>query len=658
MSEWRDHILRHFEPGAARLTVVADPDGLLLEEGILTAIRERGFDFIQFEDPVAFRYAYESQYRERWDRGEETDLVVVLRAPTSDLNDLPYDLLVAGRQISFSIAEIFPDLSYPVVAALDRGCFDHLYQTMGSYSGGELGDRATKEFLLKRLFQIDPDVIQSQIDLIKALLQCHYDGTKLPDILAEHLVDALKDHECLEDWPLSRIIKNRTEFFGFLQGEWEKYLRQLSEPTRAREMEPGYVTDVPFGEKPVQVYLDNLFAEGKLEPVDFDGTEDLPEWTRIGVRTDPDAETRRKLEKLIDRLNADLPAIDCAHEDWFQCAELWAETISTHAKRRADDHADFEKEIETVDERLNDRFREWLEGRYPSLPNLPYTNRPVMLHHVLHHIGYKKGTETLGKVALIVIDGMSFDLWRSIQDLVTVGQEDQRVEETPVFAWIPTFTAISRQALFSGEPPLYFSNSLHTTREEPKKWGNFWADQGYHKRDSAFLKITEAGPIVWSEQDVDLGSCQQLAVTLLQVDKLAHGTEMGHAELHQDAKLWARRSKISAAIEELLDGGFDVYLTSDHGMTEAKGIGTIREGCLAETRGSRARVFEDARLREHAQNQSDESWCWTGSGLPEDKYVLLAKQRQAFVPEGKTVMAHGGATLQEVVVPLIHIWRE
>jgi hypothetical protein len=40
---WRSRILREFTPGVTRLTLVADPDGLLLEEGILEGIRERGF---------------------------------------------------------------------------------------------------------------------------------------------------------------------------------------------------------------------------------------------------------------------------------------------------------------------------------------------------------------------------------------------------------------------------------------------------------------------------------------------------------------------------------------------------------------------------------------------------------------------------------------
>jgi hypothetical protein len=51
---WRDQILREFPPEIARLTLVADPDGLLIEESLVTGLRERGFDLITFDDPMAF----------------------------------------------------------------------------------------------------------------------------------------------------------------------------------------------------------------------------------------------------------------------------------------------------------------------------------------------------------------------------------------------------------------------------------------------------------------------------------------------------------------------------------------------------------------------------------------------------------------------------
>ena len=66
-STWRDPILAQFTPDiatVARLTVVADPDELLTEQGVIDGIRQRGFEIVPFEDYVAFRYAYERRFRE------------------------------------------------------------------------------------------------------------------------------------------------------------------------------------------------------------------------------------------------------------------------------------------------------------------------------------------------------------------------------------------------------------------------------------------------------------------------------------------------------------------------------------------------------------------------------------------------------------------
>ena len=113
MANWRDTILKNFKPKISRLTLVADPDGLLTEEGMLSAIRERGFDLIPFDDPIAFRFAYESQYRSQWDQGQNTDLVVVLRSAEQQLNKLPYDLLKAGRPLTFALHQVVPEAELP-----------------------------------------------------------------------------------------------------------------------------------------------------------------------------------------------------------------------------------------------------------------------------------------------------------------------------------------------------------------------------------------------------------------------------------------------------------------------------------------------------------------------------------------------------------------
>ena len=128
----RDRILKKNTLGGARLILAADPDGLLLEATIHEALRERRFEVVTFEDPVAFRFDYESRFRSRQDRGEDGSPEIVVRIESSDLSTFPHDLLQTGRPISFGLSDLFPALNYPIVAALDRSDLDALAHRSGT----------------------------------------------------------------------------------------------------------------------------------------------------------------------------------------------------------------------------------------------------------------------------------------------------------------------------------------------------------------------------------------------------------------------------------------------------------------------------------------------------------------------------------------------
>ena len=213
---WRDAILREFLPGAARLTLVADPDGLLLDARLLAALEERGFELLPFDDPVAFRFAYESRYREREDGGEAAGLIVVRRGAEPDLGALPCDLLRAGRRLAFSLADLFPRLSAPVVEALDRDELDALYAAQAREAPDRpLGAARTRAFVLRHVFGIAPEAVTGAPALLRLLLERHYRNRRVPPDLDGHLVRALRGR--FADWPLARIVPDREAFFGFLQ---------------------------------------------------------------------------------------------------------------------------------------------------------------------------------------------------------------------------------------------------------------------------------------------------------------------------------------------------------------------------------------------------------------------------------------------------------
>ncbi|MDL2124714.1 MAG: BREX-3 system phosphatase PglZ, partial [Deltaproteobacteria bacterium] len=346
MSSWRDQILKKFTPKVARLTLVADPDGLLLEEGILEGIREQGFELIPFEDHVAFRYAYETKFRSRWDKGEQTDLVVALRSGASDLGSLPYDLLQAGRRLSFNLGEILPNLSYPVIAALDRGDLEALFDAQKRHAPNVLGDNATKEFVLRHVFEIAPELIRKPSDLLRVLLRRHYREQHIPTILDERFIQVLRQNDGFEGWPLNSIIPDRERFFAFLQERWPIFLDlsacnaqagqsakkdglEISENTEAYGLKFSGPSDLPFDHDDIRIYIDNLFLEGLLQAVSHKRADSLSKtWLAIGIRIDEQADRTRRVNGLLDNIASTIPKEDTRHDDWFHFAKTWAELMA------------------------------------------------------------------------------------------------------------------------------------------------------------------------------------------------------------------------------------------------------------------------------------------------------------------------------------------
>lgn len=139
---WRDQILSRFLPQVAPLSLVIDPDCLLTEEQILQSLQEQGYEVFIFQDPIEFRFLYESQYRDRLGDPEPAYLIVVLQLASHSFNSLPYDLLQAGQRLSFSLAGLLPNLSYGVVKQLDLSCLDRLYPETIRRAPKRLGDNS------------------------------------------------------------------------------------------------------------------------------------------------------------------------------------------------------------------------------------------------------------------------------------------------------------------------------------------------------------------------------------------------------------------------------------------------------------------------------------------------------------------------------------
>ena len=677
MTTWRNYILEHFQEPVHRLTLVADPDGLMLEENLLFAIRQNGFELLPFDDPVAFRYAYESSYRQHWDEGQDTDLVVILRSAESSLHTLPYDLLQSGRLLAFGLPELFPRLSYPIVRELDLAYLQPLYTAYQQYQGAEMGDRSSAHFVLRHAFGIVPELIKTPADLLKLLLSRHVRGEQVPQRLDTVLLAGLRRNPAFKHWPLEALLSSEGDFFAFLQEAWIRYLASRQPAGVAtREEQTTYATGVtlPFDDPDVRAYVDTLFLEGELRPVALPQDWTVDGWARIGVTVDEKAFERRRFSGLLGLLEQAVPSRDGTHKEWLETAERWSELIVLRYRLAADLENETVERYQRLHLEIERRFADWMIARYHTLHSLPFLPQPVMLHHIPNYLAARYAQSQQSRAALVVVDGLALDQWLVIRD-AWVGEETPwSWDERTVFAWAPTLTAISRQATFAGKLPKFFPDSWNTTVQEPSHWQRFWREHGLQPTNVGYarnlgVKDLELDPGLSSaeevalEQDVleivDNPQVRMAGLVVNTVDNVMHGMQLGTAGMHQQVKLWMTRYRyLTKLVNRLLAASFDVYLTSDHGNVWAHGIGRPREGELVETRGQRARIYTDPAFLALARQQSPEAIPWTNVGLPDELSVLLAPQLDAFINVGDHAVCHGGIALEEMIVPFVRISQE
>jgi hypothetical protein len=658
---WRDAILQNFAPQVARFTIVSDPDGLLLEESLGQAIRERGFDLQVYENSMQFRYLYESFYRPQWEAGNSFELVLAVIEDQNWVDRLPYDWLTRARRLHFSLSELFPNLNYRSVAMLDRSLLDNLYQAQAIHPPGKLGEQATKDFILRHVFEVIPESIQQPKDLLCLLLRRHYNRLLLPSILEEHLISTFSSKAIFSGWPLTQIIPDRQAFLTFLQERWPIYLENiaLDEEHATKELSGRYTLSLPgpsllpFGQEDVRIYIDNLFIEGMLKPIE----KELPHilsvsWLSVGIDHDMSTNHVHRIKRLLEMLEHDLPEESHSHTIWAAFALRWAECNFLWHNLSEKEKKGFHNTYVNFRSNINIRFRNWLYQKYSGLATLPGT---VMVNHVAR-LMRSQYEQTNRKCALIVVDGMSLSQWIELRQVLIEQCPEIEVDENAIFAWIPTLTSVSRQAIFSARAPFYFARSIYTTENESTLWSQFWAETGLQSTRVAYLRgLGESSSLNKVKDILAIHSPQVIGLVVNTVDKIMHGMQLGSSGMQNQVHQWAQQGFLANLLMLLHQEGYTINLTSDHGNIEASGCGRPNEGATADLRGERVRIYPSEELLTKTQQSFPGSLAWPPTGLPHDYYPLIAPEEKAFISYGEKIVAHGGIDFDEVVVPFVKL---
>ena len=637
-----DWIIEHV-PTGMRTVIVSDPDGLTNDATIRAELRQRFEQIISGDDEIALLaqwYAVPASVA--------SVLVVTLTA----LEAVPYPIwATADARRSLALAEILPGFPAQVARALPR---NHLAHVAAAFLANTsyLSEEQALQFAVQVVLGRDLQLPMSSVDAVDSIDTWHT-LQPLPLALLPALVAMLGASPTCAQWPIHDILRSTAVWHRFLQ---EQVVAAIA-PGQVGEA--STMARLPFATEPaLQDRLPRWQRQGLLTPIVLPPHADIPAWASAIARHDADQAYIEALKTAIDRITYRL-----AHtETWAQWDEIaidWATVTNDRYTASFMLPDELHQHYDACAAQLDHAWYAWLvdQKNYARL-----ATRPLPLPHHLYHVpgwmAYMRENDHIERQALFIMDGMSLADWQRIAASWKGRHPDWSMTQRRVLAQVPSITCISRQALVSGRRPADFADTLATNAHESAEWATFWTDHDLPAAACRYIHLSPNAPEL--PPDAQPPHMRMLCLVSTVIDQMIHGATQGAFSLASNLTGWLTTysGQYERLIELLLQLGYTIHITSDHGHVAAAGVGQPREGIIATTRSKRARVYPDVAFARSVQRDYAETHLWAGDALlPSSTVALLAKGRTAFAQRGELVVSHGGVTLDEVVVPLATITR-
>ena len=327
----------------------------------------------------------------------------------------------------------------------------------------------------------------------------------------------------------------------------------------------------------------------------------------------------------------------------------------------------------------NDLFSKFVADNYLNWVN--GIDTPLMSDQLLKNEFFPKIKEADKTTFLVVIDNLRFDQWKTLRPLL---RDYFSVEkENLYYSILPTATQYARNAIFAGLKP------LEIARKHPQYWRNDEDEGGKNLFESELLetnlKRNNINKKFSYNKITNLNGGKKLVDTfsnLLQndfnvivynfVDMLSHArTDMEIIRELADDEVayrsltlsWFKHSPLFDIFKLIAKNGCDVIVTTDHGTvkvdTPSKVIGDRNTNTnLRYKQGKnltyqKKDVFEVRNPEEAFLPKQNVSTTYIFA--KDSKFFVYPNNYNYYLNYYKNTFQHGGISLEEVLIPIVHL---
>lgn len=367
--------------------------------------------------------------------------------------------------------------------------------------------------------------------------------------------------------------------------------------------------------------------------------------------------------------------------DFNEWIELYKKMVYWELEIHETEEKDMAEILNMQKDEANKEFGDFIKDHYESWLNDPNAEKPLLSHQVM-----KKEVFPLLKenkpIFFIVIDNLRYDQWEILEP--TISQFYNVEREVPFYAILPTTTAYARNAIFSGMLP----------DEMAKTHSDIWVDEnveeGKNNKEDEFLRRN----LRRNNLDIKFSYTKVLqkqhgrqlvnnvnnllqndlnAIVYNFIDVLSHArTDMKMIrELAPDesayrslTKSWFMHSTLLELLKILSEKDVKIVITTDHGTIRVKRpfkiVGDKNTNTNLRYKVGKNLNFDNAeevfvsrrpeQLHLPKLNVSS-SFVFAQN----DDFFAYPNNYNYYVNYYKDTFQHGGVSLEEMIVPLIHL---
>lgn len=369
------------------------------------------------------------------------------------------------------------------------------------------------------------------------------------------------------------------------------------------------------------------------------------------------------------------------HLDPEEWADIYKKLVYWELEIDKTENKGMAEVLEMQKDEANSKFTKYIKENYADWLDEKNTDKPLLSHKLMREVVFPKLMPG-EPLFFIVIDNLRYDQWKVIEPVIS--QYFNIDEESSYYSILPTTTAYSRNAIFSGLLP------LEMEKKHPNLWVGEGEEDGKNMNEEAFLaeqlKREKLNVKMSYHKIVHVNQGRQLldqfnnlynndlnVLVFNFVDMLSHArTDLQMIrELAADESAyrsltlsWFEHSPLLEALKRISEKGHKLIITTDHGTIRVKKpykiIGDKNTNTNLRYKQGKNLGYDKSDKVIAVQRPDDfhlpkMNISTTYAFATSDYFFAYPNNYNYYVNYYKDTFQHGGISLEEMIIPVISL---